>query len=100
LSLNEQQRQALIAELSGISGLKEMKIQALVDGKMTVTKFQGGHEKLEIRDERGRPETERARPQKVDKIERQGRLDARERVERPARVEKPERPERGASGRR
>jgi hypothetical protein len=61
LTLTEEQRQALIAELSGISGLKEMKIQALVDGRMTVTKFQGGHEKLEIRNERGRPEQERGR---------------------------------------
>lgn len=90
LNLTEAQREALVAELSGISGLKEMKIQAVVDGRMTVTKYQGGHEKLEIRD-RVRPNRERLdRPQKPEI--------ARERVERPARMEKTERPER--AGRR
>jgi hypothetical protein len=83
LTLTEAQREALVAELSAIPGLKEMKIQALVDGRMTVTKYQGGHEKLEIRD-RGRPE----HPAKPEKVEHHGR-DVR--VERLDRIEKPER---------
>ena len=103
LTLTEAQRQALVSELNGISSLKEMKIQALVDGRLTVTKVQGHHEKLEIRngpdsDLRGQKQNrvERERPEKV-KIERPSKLEKLERIER---FEKPERPERGESGRR
>src|SRR5688572_6602227 len=92
LTLTSAQRESLVAELSGVSGLKEMKIQALVDGKTTITKYQGGHEKIEIRNA-GRPE-HAGKPEKVE-IERHGRIEARERIERPARIEKPERPEPG-----
>jgi hypothetical protein len=77
-----------VAELSGVSGLKEMKIQALVDGKSTITKYQGGHEKIEVRST-GRPE-HAGKPEKVEP-----RIETRERIERPARIEKPERPEPG-----
>jgi len=97
LTLTEAQREALVAELSGISGLKEMKIQAMVDGKMTITKYQGGHEKLEIRNG-GRPEHPQ-KPEKPEKISRDSRIEARERIERPVRIERPERPERGGPGR-
>lgn len=96
LTLTAAQREALVAELSGISGLKEMKIEALVDGQMTVTKFQGGHEKLEIR-HRGRPEHPRGH-ERIE-IERHGRA-GRDAIERPVRVEKPERGEHGVPGRR
>jgi hypothetical protein len=96
LTLTEAQREALIAELSGIEGLHEMKIEALVDGKMTVTKFQGGHEKFEIL-HRGRPEHSREH-ERVE-IERHG-MERRDAIERPVRVEKPERIEHGAPGRR
>lgn len=111
LTLTEAQQQALVSELNGISGLKEMKIQALVDGRLTVTKVQGNHEKLEIRNGVGsdlreqqqnrmvreRPERpERERPEKVQ-IERPAKIEKLERIER---IEKPERPERGESGRR
>lgn len=92
LTLTSAQRESLVAELSSVSGLKEMKIQALVDGKTTITKYQGGHEKIEIRNG-GRPE-HAGKPEKVE-IERHGRIEARERIERPARIEKPERPEPG-----
>jgi hypothetical protein len=94
LTLTEAQREALVAELSAIPGLKEMKIQALVDGRMTVTKYQGGHEKLEIRD-RGRPE----HPAKPEKIENHGRDVRVERLDRIEKPERPERPERGGPGR-
>jgi hypothetical protein len=101
LTLTAAQREALIAELSGIEGLHEMKIQALVDGQMTVTKFQGGHEKFEIL-HRGRPEHPQEREgrghDKIE-IERPGR-EGRELIERPVRIEKPERIEHGAPGRR
>jgi hypothetical protein len=94
LTLTEAQREALVAELSAIPGLKEMKIQALVDGRMTVTKYQGGHEKLEIRD-RGRPE----HPAKPEKVEHHGRDVRVERLDRIEKPERPERPERGGPGR-
>ena len=90
LSLTEAQRQALVAELSGIEGLHEMKIQALVDGKMSVTKFQGGHEKFEIQ--------HRGKPERIE-VERPGK-EGHERVERVERLEKPERIEHGGPGRR
>jgi hypothetical protein len=90
LTLTSAQREALIAELSGIEGLREMKVQALVDGQNTVTKFQGGHEKFEIL-HGGRPE----RPQ-----ERERHGHDRIEIERPVRIEKPERIEHGGSGRR
>lgn len=106
LTLTEAQRQALVSELNAISGLKEMKIQALVDGRSTVTKVQGHHEKLEIRDEpdsdlreQKQNRIERERPEKL-KIERPARIEKLERLERIERFEKPERPERGESGRR
>jgi hypothetical protein len=117
LTLTEAQRQALVYELKGISGLHEMKIQALVDGRMTVTKVQGNHEKLEIegrnqiqrqdrvaledRDERA----DRSRRDHVEKIERPEKpekLEIHERVERSGRIDRIERiekPERGESGR-
>lgn len=115
LTLTEAQRQALVNELKGISGLHEMKIQALVDGRMTVTKVEGHHEKLEIerrnhdkidredledRDERANRDRrdhvekiEIERPEKPEKVERveSGRID---------RIERIEKPERGESGRR
>jgi hypothetical protein len=90
LTLTSAQREALIAELSGIEGLREMKIQALVDGQKTVTKFQGGHEKFEIL-HRGRPEHAQ---------EHRGRGHERIEIERPVRIEKPERIEHGGPGRR
>ena len=97
LNLTAEEREALVAQLSTIPGLKEMKIEATVDGLSTVTKYQGGHEKYEIRNN-GRPE----RPGKPE-VEPHGRRLGHERIERLGRIEKPERPERperGAPGRR
>ena|SRR5688572_9106235 len=91
LTLTAVQREALVAELSSIPGLKEMKIEALVDGRLTVTKYQGGHEKFEIRSN-GRPE-HAGKPEKLS-IERPGRALGHERIERLERLERPERPER------
>jgi hypothetical protein len=120
LTLTEAQRQALVNELKGISGLHEMKIQALVDGRMTVTKVQGNHEKLEIegrshekiqRQDRGALEDrdERAnrdrrdhvekieieRPEKPEKVEIHERIERSGRIDRIERIEKPERGESG-----
>jgi hypothetical protein len=97
LDLTAEEREALVAQLNTIPGLREMKIEATVDGLTTVTKVQGGHEKYEIRNN-GRPE----RPGKPE-IEHHGRRLGHERIERLGRIEKPERPERlerGAPGRR
>jgi len=91
LTMTAAQREALVAELSAIPGLKEMKIEALVDGRLTVTKYQGGHEKLEIRNS-GRPE-HAEKPEKLS-VERPGRALGHERIERLERLERPERPER------
>jgi len=100
LTLTEAQRQALIAELSGVKGLHEMKIQDLVDGKMTVTKFQGGHEKLEIL-HRGRPEHPREHEDRGhERVEVERHNEGRDHIERPVRLEKPERIEHGVPGRR
>jgi hypothetical protein len=101
LTLTSAQREALIAELGGIEGLHEMKIQALVDGQRTVTKFQGGHEKFEIL-HRGRPEHPRegeGRTHDRIEIERPGK-EGRALIERPVRIEKLERVEHGGPGRR
>jgi hypothetical protein len=95
LTLTAAQREALVAELSGIEGLHEMKIEALVDGKMTVTKFQGGHEKFEIL-HRGKPEDPRGH-ERIE-IERHGR-ESRDAIERPVRVERPEKIEHSRPGR-
>ena len=91
LTLTAVQREALFAELSSIPGLNDMKIEALVDGRWTVTKYQGGHEKFEIRSN-GRPE-HAGKPEKLS-IERPGRALGHERIERLERLERPERPER------
>jgi hypothetical protein len=99
LSLTSAQREALVAQLSGIEGLHEMKIQALVDGKMTVTKFQGGHEKFEIRGRPEHPREHEGREHERIEVERHGR-DTQDRVERPVRVETHERIEHGGPGRR
>ena len=92
LTLTAAQRDALVAELSGISGLHEMKIEAIVDGQRTITKVQGGHEKLEIRSASGRP-VHTGKPERVE-IERRGRSLGHERIERLERIDRPERPER------
>ena len=101
LTLTEAQRQALVAELSGIEGLREMKIEALVDGKMTVTKYQGGHEKFEIlhRGKPERPDQHEGRGHERIEIERPSK-EGHDSIERPLRLEKPEKIEHGAPGRR
>ena len=77
-----------------------MKIEALVDGKMTVTKYQGGHEKFEILHRRKpeRPEQHEGRGHERVEIDRPN--EGHDRIERPVRLEKPEKIERGAPGRR
>jgi hypothetical protein len=93
LSLTAEQREALVAELRGISGLREAKIEALVDGKRTVTKLEGDRrEKFEIRDrDRGRedrPERERGDDRRSGELRhpddtgRTANAEIRERVDR------------------
>ena len=98
LSLTSAQREALVAQLSGIEGLREMKIEALVDGKMTVTKFEGGHEKVEVRGRPDHPRDHDGHERERIEVERHGR-DGQDRIEH-VRVETPERIEHGGPGRR
>jgi hypothetical protein len=106
LTLTSEQLQALVAELKA-SGLHEMKIQALVDGEMTVIKVQRNHEKIEIlgrkheqnRDSHLSDRGNRERPGKIE-IEHRSKPERIERLERPGRFERPEKPERLESGRR
>jgi multidrug efflux pump subunit AcrA (membrane-fusion protein) len=117
ITLTAAQRDALSAELRGISGLHEAKIEALIDGRASVINIAGGRDRIELLG-RNRADVERADgKQKVDiehgatidhkvEIERPGAaVDTHERVEtggratierpeapRPVVIEKPERP--------
>lgn len=101
LTLTSAQLESLIAELR-TSGLHEMKIQALVDGRMTVVKIERNHEKVEVLGRKHEENAsrfsdrgEREHPRKIE-IEHP----KHERVERHDRIEKLEKPERPESGRR
>jgi len=111
LNLTAAQRERLANELRGISGLREAKIDALVDGKATTTVIAGGKERISLvrgeRPENGRGDDKQKldRPAKSDiehradiehrvEIDRGGRADTRVehggRIGRP--IEKPELP--------
>jgi hypothetical protein len=100
IALTDAELDALVQELQGISGLREAKINALVDGEAVVVKIenQPGRVKIENRDRPnpGRAEARVERPAKVEKIEKSEHVERLERVQRPERVE---RPERGGPGR-
>lgn len=104
ITLTAAQRDALLAELKGIEGLREAKIEALIDGRLNTIHLAGGRERISIRGN-DRLESERhARsgrdissdakvdvPGLVDIDSRGralGRIDVLERLER---IEKPER---------
>jgi hypothetical protein len=84
ITLTTAQREAFSAELLGISGLREAKIGALVDGKQTMIVVAGGKERISlVRGER--PENARGdEKQKLDlpaKIDLEHRTDVKNRVE-------------------
>lgn len=84
ISLTTAQRDALSAELRGISGLHEAKIDALVDGKVTMMVIAGGKERISLlggerpESNHGNDKQKLERPQKVD-IEH--KVDVEHRVE-------------------
>jgi hypothetical protein len=90
--LTAAQREALIADLRNNSGLRQMKIEGLVDGKETRIIVAGGKERISVvRNER--PENDRRddkekldRPQKVE-VEHRGNSDRRVEVDRGVRVD-------------
>ena len=111
LVLTQAQFDALVAELKGISGLKEAKIEATVDGRLLEAKLenQAGRVKIEgLEHDRRGPERAGdhrgpARPAKVEvergeRVERAERVEKVERVERTERIEHPEL-EHGGAGR-
>jgi hypothetical protein len=101
LVLTSDQLQELVTELRA-AGLHEMKIQALVDGQMTVLKAERNHEKIEVlgskRDKHEVVFTERGKRERPEKIEIA--REKPERPERPARFERPEKPEHVGLGKR
>ena len=92
LSLTAAQRDALTAELRGISGLHEMKIDALVDGKETMIVVAGGKERISLvkgeRPENGRGDDKQKleHPQKVE-IEHRADVDHRVEIDRGVRAD-------------
>ena len=97
ITLTSAQRDALIASLREIEGLKEMKINAIVDGEKTTIRLQGNllRSDLESREgrDRGRREHDRA-------LEVRGENSGHQRVEHLERIERVDRPEHGGEGRR
>ena len=88
--LTNAQREALVNELRGIPGLKEMKINALVDGKETMIVVAGGKERISLvrgeRPENGRREGEGREKEKAE-IEHRGDVNHRVEVDRGVRVD-------------
>ncbi len=118
LDLTQAQLDSLVQQLKGISGLREAKIESLVNGRPTEIKIEnrGGIVKVEDRerhnlrgheadeDQERRVSNENrgpgraasiSRPEKIEKLEKN------EKIERPEKVERIERPEteHGGSGR-
>jgi hypothetical protein len=110
LTLTQAQFDSLVSALQSVSGLREFKVEAVVDGKRVAAKFENGVLRTETkgerrgrdasrttsdRSDRGRSEaTDRAvspeRVEKVEKVERPQRVERTERVQ----VERVDRPER------
>ena len=92
ITLTAAQRESLVAELRSISGLREMKINALVDGKETMIVIAGGKERISlVRGER--PENARGddkqkldRPQKIE-IEHRSDIEHKVEIERGVRAD-------------
>lgn len=107
LVLTQAQLDALIQELQGISGLREAKITALVDGETVVAKLENtpGRVKIDNGDHRAQNTAVENRGRSVEarvealNRERPTRVEKIERAERVERIERIERPERGGPNR-
>jgi hypothetical protein len=95
LTLTAAQRDTLIAELRGVEGLKEMKIEATMDGQKTMTRIQGGQEKFEILGSKKPDRDQESRGKSGVGVEKSARVDARERIDGPVRVDGAQRIEGG-----
>jgi hypothetical protein len=126
LTLTAAQREALSAELRGISALRETKINALVDGRASVIHIAGGQERLQLlgrersesnggagerkvdvgsrADASGKVEIDRgAKIESSGRVENSGRIESGRiensgRVENSGRIEVPEKPVRSILG--
>jgi hypothetical protein len=97
ITLTAAERDALIASLREIEGLKEVKINAIVDGEKTTIRLQGNLLKSDLNaqeagHENGRKGLDRALEVRSERAENHG-------IEHPERIERLDRPERG-DGRR
>jgi hypothetical protein len=93
ITLTAAQRDALIASLREVDGLKEVKINAIVDGEKTTIRLQGNLLKSDANSreaghENGKKGLDRALEVRNEHAERQG-------IEHPERIERLEKPERG-----
>jgi len=93
ITLTAAQRDALIASLRAIDGLKEIKINAIVDGEKTTIRLQGNLLRSDLnarnagRDD-GKKGLDRAEEVRNEHAEHQG-------IEHPERIERLDKPERG-----
>ena len=98
ITLTQAELDALVAELQGIEGLDEAKIQAFVDGEVVVVKIENVPGRVRI-DNRGTQQEAHLNAREgrgaLNRIERPEKVERSERPERAERFERPERPERG-----
>jgi hypothetical protein len=84
ITLTAAQRESLMTSLRSISGLREMKINALVDGKETMIIVAGGKERISLvrgeRPENARVE-DKQKPDRPQKIDIEHRADIEHKVE-------------------
>lgn len=106
ISLTAAQRDALIASLREVDGLKQIKINALVDGEKTTIRLQGNLLKSDLlaREngrENGRRGLDRAAEVRAERleVERPAKVEAHQRIENLGRLEILDRPGRGAGSR-
>ena len=109
LDLTRAQLDSLVDQLKGISGLREAKIESMVDGHLVEVKLENRAERVKVDGEkeieehhsaetskRGSGNIERRdkmeRPEKVEKVEKVERVEKIERVERPESRSGPGRP--------
>ena len=100
LTLNGSEFNTLLSQLQN-TGVRELKIRAVVDGRSMVVKFENGQlrTRTEVRDGNrgpgsdhgGRDRSRVEKMEKVDKIDKPERVEKVERAEKVDRLEKPER---------
>jgi hypothetical protein len=92
LTLTTAQRDLLVTELRGISGLHEVKIDALVDGRATMIVLAGGQERIQLLG-RDRGDSVRGDGKQKIEVDHRAEIDHRVEIERPTSVDTHERVE-------